>query len=166
MTFTVVGCSSVTIVDDLLTSYLDDADGRTLTLEFYQNCCSTNSTTITLTEDDFDEDGYIFLPSLLGLTTFADGIYNFKLKLAESDGSFEQHVSCAVVMCNLDCDVISYLKTNPDDRVIRSLHYSLKIVNSCDACACEEACDTYKLIISRLKKSNTELNVSTDCGCG
>lgn len=165
MTITVTGCNSIDIVDDLLVNYLDDAEGRTLTLEFYSNCCSTSSNTITLTEDDIDVNTYSFLPDTLGLTVFTDGVYNFKLRLTESNGSYEEHVACAVVMCNLECDVLAYLVLHPKDIVMSNLLETLRLATSCDDCACEIVCDAYKTIISLIKKSNIETNVSTDCGC-
>ncbi len=156
-------CTSITLKSDLLSDYLGNSTNRTLVMESYVDCCTTNTISVTIVAGDITVDEITIDPTIYGSTVYKNGIYYFKLTLTESSGSSESESNCAPLICDLKCLVAAASAEQPTSMIYK-YYNSLALMLSCDYCNCEIACTTYKLILSELKTSNSSINVS-DCGC-
>jgi hypothetical protein len=113
------------------------------------------------------EGKLLIRPSMLGLTSFVDGIYNISLSLEGESGANATDQSCFFYDCQTKCDVITFINSSACttdflETEILMLHYSLTLSSNC-GCHCDEMCESFKTLLKKI--GNNQNQNSFHCGC-
>lgn len=123
-------------------------------------------------------DSIIVAPQMFGITRFVDGVYGFKVKITDKNGSTTEIENCFFLDCLTKCKVAAsaeyILESNLDEysknlaKDLHVAHYALINASNCGGCNCVELCELYKHLQGILANGNTNFNnkiIETDCGC-
>jgi hypothetical protein len=123
-------------------------------------------------------DNIMIAPQMFGVTKFLDGVYGFKVKITDKNGSTTEIENCFFLDCLTKCKVAAkaefILESNIDEysknlaKDLHVAHYALINSSNCGGCNCVELCELYKHLQGILANGNTNFNnkiIETDCGC-
>lgn len=85
-----------------------------------------------------------------------DGTYLVRLKITKPDNSYTQDSFCSTILCETECEVVTYLSENLHSDIYKYL-IALQNIDECDKCKCEAACllfDTLLNILNNGGESN------------
>jgi hypothetical protein len=111
--------------------------------------------------DVVDAD-YTATPEDVGTSdVFPDGVYQFKFKITQEDGTKVEDSICKFINCASDClmtSIFTNIGTDPECTIKALAYFALTIADECPGCSCADLCALYNA---------TGLNPSTnDSGCG
>lgn len=99
---------------------------------------------------------YTLLPAALGMTTFAEGTYSISLYTTQSSGDQTSESACALVICDLGCEVLPlYTDVKNLEKILA--YEALIASKDCVSCSCSTSLILYNII-----KDETNVN---HCGC-
>lgn len=148
------GCVSVTLGSTYLN--FDNQNVVLLTTfnckDEYETNIDVSATEIVVTSESLMLDGDVL----------ADGVYNFKLKITQQDGTKVIESICKLVNCNMNCMMLDIFKDmeNDENRLKALLFHALLAAEDCGACSCADLCTLYEA--TGLINCNTNV---TGCGC-
>lgn len=100
-----------------------------------------------------------------GSDIIPDGIYNIEIEVEELDGTVHLFTACKFIDCCVKC-MIPTIENLKDLDTAYKLYESILLAESCSDCACTEACEIYRELISILKLNNKKLSSNElPCGC-
>jgi len=145
-----VDCTSINLISDILNEVsITISPSFTVLLEVYLNG-------ELLSEIDVDivlmngQSNLILTTDIVGVDSFAQGVYKFRLVKTLDDGSTFTEIACSFLGCGLECDVLNYISSN----LTSNLYYLFQLLNyteTCDACQCEEALAIYNHLLETLE---------------
>lgn len=110
---------------------------------------------------DSDVDPLIVTAEDLGLESFVDGVWGFKLVVVDESDNTLTELKCKFFNQNSSCLMLeTYKDIENEDSLIKVLSFeALLIADQCNSCSCDDMCDLY---------NSTGLNPNsnvTNCGC-
>jgi hypothetical protein len=123
-------------------------------------------------------DAILIHPSFFSITNFIDGVYGFKVKITDKNGSTTEIENCYFLDILTKCKVAAkaefILEDNTDEysknlaKDLHVAHWALINSSNCGGCNCIELCALYNHLQMTLSNGNTNFNnkiIETDCGC-
>lgn len=143
-------CSSFTVDSTNLVS-----TNQSVQLIVTHNDCTTK-TTLSISPAYTE---ITILPTDLGLTAFADGVYGFELCIVTQTAVVIKETACVFVDCSTTCAMLPiYSDLTCDANKLAALsYYALRVSNNCTNCACSDLCALFSNI--------TNASSDTSCGC-
>jgi len=143
-------CTHIFISGGLINDYLPSYLTWDMELFIRPNCCCDQETTLSIWEGGVissyfasSQSGWriTLTPSDLGITEddFYNGVYHFKLTASAANGDFESESTCALVDCDLKCQVEAKMYDDNDSKAL-NLYQALQWVSECSDCECGKAC--------------------------
>jgi hypothetical protein len=121
------------------------------------------------------EDALYIKPFFYGMPNFIDGVYNIKVKVTDTRGSWKEESNCYFVdiftKCKVSTKSILTLQS-PKDVLLKEsvldmyLLYSHLINGSnCGGCNCVDMCDAYNKLVGIINGKQIKEALKTNCGC-
>lgn len=83
----------------------------------------------------------------------SDGIYKIRLKVTEPDESYVEDYFCTAILCEIECELITYLSNNLKSDAYKYL-IALQNIDNCDKCECEAGCLLYEELVNIIEDGN------------